>query len=166
MKLEYPFVCPGCGSKGTIELKLEGAKIAPVLKRRKKEEPSTPYFQEMVNHIDEAWSAKKKAKFHWEGRFFKELRGLARTYSPFGIMGLFDLYMQSSDDWVRNTGYSFPAFVSHLPKLLDNPGWKQLKRFYEDRFEIIDPDVKATMAGMVKTADKIGVDHETIDVRN
>lgn len=154
MKTKIPFSCANCGHLDSFELSIGEAKR---VKKEKKVEVPTPYFEEMVAHMDKAWFDKKQAKFNWEGRFFKDLKGLARNYSPFGVMALYDLYLSSNDDWARSVGYSFPGFISSLPKLLDQPGWKKLKNSYEEKYALSDPDINAVMGAILKTADKISV---------
>jgi hypothetical protein len=148
------FECPGCGRKGDIEISMKEGKAPRVKKEKKPEEEPAPFFKEMVGHLDHAWLNKKKAKFHWEGRFFRDLKVLARTYTPFGVMALFDLFLTSEDPWVKSTGHSFPAFISSLPKLLDTSNWKALSRKYEAHFmPETDNAVAAIAAGMIKVGD-------------
>lgn len=153
MKFAIPFKCSECGHSSELQFKMDAVKIA-----KKKEKPKsevTPFFHEMVDHIDKAWAHKKKAKFHWEGRFFKSLHGLANSYTAFGVMALFDAYLSLNDDWVRSTGYSFPAFISSLPRILDNPSWKTLRDKYQDKYEPAPIEMNKMFSGILKPAEQI-----------
>lgn len=101
----------------------------PKPKRRK--EGATPFWAEVVAHIDTTWKAKKKVPYHFTGHIFKELKGLCRTYQPWGVMALWDDFLATGNDWVRSTGYSFTAFVHSVDKLVDNYAWKVDAQKYE-----------------------------------
>ena len=148
MKLEFPFICPGCGQHGRIALSMDG-QIPKERKPKKAPADKVPFFQDVVGHISVSWEKKKGAKFHWEPQFFKTLHSIIRTYQPWGVLSLWDLYLGFNNDWVRTTGYSFPAFVKVLPQLLDM-SWKAKADQYRDKMlPPIAPEVTQLMAGML-----------------
>jgi hypothetical protein len=100
--------------------------------RSKPEEPPIEHWQPMVSHLDKAFEAKRKNKFYWRGQHFKELRGLTRTYQPWGVMALWDEYLGLTDEYTKKAGWSFEMFVTKLPSLLDNSPWKVTATKYED----------------------------------
>ena len=112
-----------------------GAAPKPI-KAERRNEASTPNWQELIAHIDTTWTAFKRKKtgnlvrLHWEGRFFKTIAGLCVTYETPGVMALWDLYLEDTTDFVRNSGYSIPVFEKVVPRLLDNPGYKARKDVY------------------------------------
>lgn len=99
--------------------------------KKPKNEETTPFWQDMVKHLHDMWERKKKAKLFMRPQEYKTLKSLAATYQPWGVMALWDDFLQSSNDWVRSTGYSFSAFVSHIPTLVDNYAWKRGAEIYE-----------------------------------
>ncbi len=95
---------------------------------------TTPFWKDLVAHIDNTWKKKKGVGFYFRGKMFRELKELARIYTPFGVMALWDLYLSdTSDDFVKAAGHSFEMFCSKIPKLLDM-SWKGAMRKYETQF--------------------------------
>lgn len=94
----------------------------------------TPFWKDLMAHIDETWKKKKGVGFYFRGKYFREIKELCRIYTTFGVMALWDLYLSdTSDDFVRAAGHSFEMFLNKLPKLLDM-SWKGGMRGYEKKF--------------------------------
>lgn len=97
-------------------------------------EDPTPFWKDIVAHIDNTWKKKKGVGFYFRGKYFRELKELARIYTPFGVMALWDLYLSdTNDDFVKAAGHSFEMFCNKIPKLLDM-GWKGAAKRYEIQF--------------------------------
>lgn len=114
-----------------------------------------PFWKELVDHIDKRWLEKKKTKFYWDPKFWKSLKNVARTYQPWGVMALWDLYIASDDDFVRKSGYAFPVFLASIPRLVDDPVWKRSASRYELQLNgPIQEGLKEVLQTVVKEAAK------------
>lgn len=103
-----------------------------------------PHWQTMVDHMTTKWEDKKnrgipagaaRARFLWDGKFFRPLRMLAGLYMPWGVMALWDEFLGMDDEWVKGTGYSFTAFQTKIPKIVDGKNWRGAARHYEKQLE-------------------------------
>jgi hypothetical protein len=97
-----------------------------------KKDPS-PYFQFLIDHIHSTWKKKKGFGYPFRGRDFKELKTATRNFQEWQLMALWDVFMESNDEWVSKTGYSVGAFLGSLVWLIDNKSWKQRAKIYQDR---------------------------------
>lgn len=108
----------------------------------RRNEDAIPHWNDMIKHMDEKWFQKKKAKFYWQGRYFKQLKTMCSLYQPYGVMALWDLYINSDDVYAKNAGYSFEMFAAKLPSLVDDPIWKRGAKAYEEKLcGPIDPNI-------------------------
>jgi len=69
-------------------------------------------------------------------------------------MALWDAFVASPSDWVKQSGYSIGAFVKCLPWLVDDKGWKAASRRYEaEMAKPIEGDLLELMGKVVKCGD-------------
>lgn len=115
---------------------------------KKKAEDATPYWKDLVAHLDNTWKKKKGVPFYFRGQYFRELKELARIYTPFGVMALWDLYLSEKDDFVKAAGYSFEMFCAKIPKLLDM-NWKGGRERYETEIVGRYPKFVEDLAGEI-----------------
>lgn len=128
--------------------------MTKMVQKVKKEKPPTPFFKEMVEHIDKTWKKKKGVPFYFRPHYFRELKELARIYTPFGVMSLWDLYLIETDEFARKAGWSFEMFLSKIPKLLDIACWKTWRNEYEKKFCGDMPDFVEELAGNLEKKDR------------
>jgi hypothetical protein len=107
----------------------------------------------MVEHIDQAYLRKKGIQFFFRPQHFRELGNLARIYSPFGVMALWDVHMESTNLWVRECGYSFESFLACIPRLVDDKRWKVWRESYEKKFVGDYPDIPVELKMSVSLSD-------------
>jgi hypothetical protein len=113
----------------------------------KKQKETILNWQDMIDHFDKTWSEFKLKKtgnivrYPWPGqqdksgqKIWGSIASRTKLYSPFGMMALWDLYLQMNDDWVRSTGFSVEAFLHKIPVLVDDARWKGLASKYESKF--------------------------------
>jgi len=53
-----------------------------------------------------------------------DLAHQCRNYQVWGVMALWDIYLDDADEWTVKQGFSIWAFIRQLPRLLDRRGWK------------------------------------------
>ena len=99
----------------------------------------TNEFCILIDHIDKSWKIKKRAEFGYPfmGKDFRDLKGLGRVYSVWGVMALWDVFLSLENDFNRNTGYSVWQFQRQLPFLVDDPFWRAKRDKYREQFNPI-----------------------------
>jgi hypothetical protein len=101
-------------------------------KPEKPEKVKDPLLKGVIDHVCKSYEAKKKAKYPFSGKHAKMIQGLVRCYEHAGVMALWDVFLEGSDDFYRQTGYSIEGFCGCIPKLLDS-GWRSRKQKYETK---------------------------------
>jgi len=127
---------------------------------------TTPFWKDLMAHIDNTWKKKKGVGFYFRAKYFREMKELCRIYTPFGVMALWDLYLSdTSDDFVKAAGHSFEMFCNKIPKLLDM-SWKGAMRKYETQFLGAYPKIIEDIANELvqKKAGPLGLEHGEQDV--
>lgn len=92
------------------------------------------HWQTVVDHVNSTWKAKKRVTYTYPftGKDWVDLRHFIRFYEPWGMMALWDLYLEQADDWTMNHGLSIYNFTRQLPRLLDQ-SWKGSAATYQRR---------------------------------
>lgn len=89
----------------------------------------------MIDHINEKWknafSPPKEYSYPFLPKDFKDLKHFAKHYQPWGVMALWDLYVQTANDFIKKNGFTVFHFTTNLPRLLDNWGFKAIAKGYE-----------------------------------
>lgn len=116
-------------------------------KRISKKSAPIPHWQEMIAHIDTTWQRKKGSKYPFSGADMAKLKTYAKLYMAWGVMALWDCFLNSEDPFYRNTGYKIGAFASGLPKLLDMD-WKVKAEGYRQRLQPPIQSVTNLVAGL------------------
>lgn len=98
----------------------------------KKKQPS-PYFQTLVDHINDTWKAKKGFGYPFQGKEFRGLKSAARNFKEWGLMAMWDAFLKSDSEWIKTTGYSISAFLGSLVWLVDDKEWKHKAKEYEKK---------------------------------
>lgn len=93
----------------------------------------SPYFPQLIEHIDSTWFRYKDFHYPFTGRDFSNLKNFCRSFQEWGIASLWDNFLKSDSDWVRKSGYSLDAFFKCLPWLVDTD-WKIGAKVYEERW--------------------------------
>lgn len=120
-------------------------------KRMIKKKKTSPYFSKLIEHIDQSWMKKKGMHYPFSGRDFKDLKSFCRSFQEWGVMALWNVFMASSSDWVRKSGYSISAFVKCLPWLVDDSAWKnEAKRFEKEMLIKIPTELQTHVDKILK----------------
>ena len=116
-------------SKGEVR---DRCQMSDVRSQKKKNGPSIPFSKELLDHVVQTWEAKRKNKYPLHGgKHMAILKNAAKIYQPWGVMALWDIYLDTSDDFYRRAGYSIEMFSTQLTRLVDNSGWKLRAEKYE-----------------------------------
>lgn len=122
------------------------------IKKKAKKKPS-PYFQTLIDHIDQSWVRKKGLHYPFSGRDFKDLKAFCVNFQEWGLMALWDAFIGSDNEWVRKSGYSISAFIKCLPWLVDDKSWKRASQKYEiDMALPLSPELFPIVDNLLKTA--------------
>jgi len=123
-----------------------------VLKKKKKTLPKIEYWQELVDHVNETWKVKRRVDYGYPftGKDFKDLAHYARVYMIWGMMALWDMYLEQADEYTLKRGLDVYTFTRQLPRLLDQ-NWKNLARQYEDA---LLPDIAPEVLTLIKQPEK------------
>ena len=95
-------------------------------KPKKEKREKRPEFKTMVDHIDLTWRKAKKSDtgYPFHGRDFKDLKHFVGYYQEWGMMALWDIWIETATPWAKSTGLSLGAFFKSLPGLVDRKDWK------------------------------------------
>lgn len=122
-------------------------------KKTSADKPAGPQFwKEMIEHLDKSWSHKKRgARYPWSGKDFAHLKRILRIYQPFDVMALWDLYINSYDEFASKQGYNIPEFVRQIPRLIDG-SWKTASQHYMDVLMPKNDESMAKVNGLISQA--------------
>jgi hypothetical protein len=84
-------------------------------------------------YIDATYRRKFGRHYPWNNLARKNAWNLARVHSPWRVMALWDLYLESESWWARQTGWSVYGMIREAGRLMDDPGFKQVAREHEER---------------------------------
>jgi hypothetical protein len=88
---------------------------------------------ELVRHINDSWVRRMNkphvTAYPFTGKDWKDLAHFARQLTPYGLMALWDVYLEKAD---RKRGYTLWGFQTCLPWLMDSD-YKVLSKIYENR---------------------------------
>lgn len=104
-----------------------------------KKAKTSPYFPILIEHIDKSWVERRSMNYPFSGRDFRDLKNLSRNLMEWGLMALWDCFMESDNDWVAKSGYSVGAFTRCIPWLIDHHLYKERSRNYRDYIEKLFP---------------------------
>lgn len=105
------------------------------------------FWQSLVTHIDQSWQKRKGVAYPWDAHEFKKLHGLAIVYQAWGMMAMWDLYVQMGTYWGKLTGFMLDGLKKDIGVIVDDPRWKSLCHDYEEKM------FKPTGDQMVPTKD-------------
>lgn len=112
-------------------------------------------WERLLGHISRRWRERKNSEFAYPftGRDYKDLRHFARVYQPWGVMALWDAFVERPDEFNKRTGWSIFQFTRQLPWLVDDPSWKSRARQYEQEFvRPLPDDLSALVDGVLEAA--------------
>lgn len=105
------------------------------------------FWKQMIDHIDSTWKKKKGSElgYPFTGKDLKDLKSFTRTFQEWGIMALWDVYLNRENEFNRKTGYSLFQFLRQLPSLVDDRGWKAHAKVYEKQLGATLPEKLLTL---------------------
>lgn len=112
---------------------------------RKPKKDKTPFFHDMKEHVNQTWKKKKNSSFNYPftGKDLADLKHFSKQFQPWGVMALWDIYLEKANDWVIKNGISIFTFTRSLPWLVDDRSFKSRSREYEKALcPPLDPKIK------------------------
>ena len=98
-----------------------------------KEKKVSQFWVPLISHINRTWRDKKGSDYPFVGRDFRLIKNAVSNFQEWGVMALWDEFLEKENDWIKSTGYSVYAFSCCLPWLVDAPNWKWKARDYEEK---------------------------------
>ena len=84
------------------------------------------YWHELLAYVDAAYSKKFRQHYPWNNLARKNLWNLARAFTTWEVIALWDLYLESKSWWSVNTTWSVYGMIRDVGRLMDDPQFKQL----------------------------------------
>jgi hypothetical protein len=94
-------------------------------RRQANPKPHVEYWRELLAYVDAAYRKKFGRHYPWNNLSRKNVWNLARAYSAWEVMALWDLYLGSESWWARKTGWSVYGMIRDAERLMDDPRVKQ-----------------------------------------
>jgi hypothetical protein len=104
--------------------------------RQANRKPHVEYWRPLLAHIDSAYVRKVGSHYPWSNLARKNLWNLARLYSAWGVLALWDLYLENESEWARRTGWGVYGMIRDAGRLVDQPDFKQLAARHEEKLAI------------------------------
>jgi hypothetical protein len=101
-------------------------------RRQANKKPHVEYWRELLAYIDAAYRKKFGRHYLWNNLARKNLWNLARGYSSWEVMALWDLYLASESWWAVQTTWSVYGIIRDAGRLMDDPRLKPLARKHEE----------------------------------
>lgn len=101
--------------------------------KKAKPEKRVEFWQTIVDHVNKSWQTRKGVAYPWDPHEFKKLHGLSVSYQAWGVMAMWDLYVQMGTYWGKQTGYMLDGLKKDVGVIVDDPRWKSLCRHYEEK---------------------------------
>ena len=101
-------------------------------RRQANQKPHVEYWHELLAYIDSAYAKKLGRHYPWNNLVRKNLWNMARVHSAWGVMALWDLYLESESWWARRTGCSVYGMIRDAGRLMDDSRFKQLAAKHEE----------------------------------
>jgi hypothetical protein len=99
-------------------------------RRQAKQKPHVEYWRELLAYVDASYRKKFGRHYPWSNPARKNLWNLARSYSSWEVMALWDLYLASESWWAVKTTWSVYGMIRDAGRLLDDSRFKQLTLKY------------------------------------
>jgi len=84
-------------------------------------------------YVDAAYRKKFRRHYPWNNFARKNLWNLARAYTAWEVLALWDLYLASESWWALQTGHSVYGMIRDTGNLMDDSRFKQLAVMHEDQ---------------------------------
>ncbi len=102
-------------------------------RRQAKKKGHVEYWRELLAYVDAAYRKRFGRHYPWNNLARKNLWNLARGYSSWEVMALWDLYLESESWWALKTVWAVYGMIREAQWLMDNPRVKQLAINHEEQ---------------------------------
>jgi hypothetical protein len=100
--------------------------------RQANRKPHVEYWRPLLAYVDSAYVRKLGSHYPWSNLARKNLWNLARLYSAWEVLALWDLYLESGSRWARRTGWSVYGMIRDAGRLMDDSRFKKLAANHEE----------------------------------
>ncbi len=100
--------------------------------RQANKKPRVEYWRELLAYVDAAYREKFGRHYAWNNLVRKNLWNLARGYSSWEVMALWDVYLAGESWWASRTGWSVYGMIRDGGRLMDDTRFKQLAVKHEE----------------------------------
>ena len=101
--------------------------------RKENQKPHVEYWHKLLAYIDAAYRKKFGRHYPWSNLARKNIWNLARGYSAWDVMALWDLYLEGESWWARQTGWSVYGMIRDSGRLMDDSRFKEFANTHEDQ---------------------------------
>lgn len=106
----------------------------------------SPFFKDLMFHISKRWHEKKGMGYPFMPWELSALKRATCYFPEWQLMALYDNFIESESDWVKNkSGYTIPSFLHCLNWLVDTPEWRDKSKRYAWKIAPIDPKILKVM---------------------
>jgi hypothetical protein len=95
-------------------------------RRQANHRPHVQYWRELLAYIDATYRKKFGRHYPWNNLARKNLWNMARALTPWEVMALWDLYLESESWWAVQTTWSVYGMICDAGRLMDNSRLKQV----------------------------------------
>ncbi len=100
--------------------------------RQANQKPHVEYWHELLAYIDSAYVQKLGSHYPWNNLARKNLWNMARVHSAWGVMALWELYLEGNSAWARRTAWSVYGMIRDAGRLMDDLRFKHLAAKHEE----------------------------------
>jgi hypothetical protein len=101
-------------------------------RRQANQKQQVEYWRELLAYVDVSYRRKFGRHYPWNNLARKNLWNLARGYSAWEGMALWDMYLASKSWWALQTSWSVYGMVRDTSRLMDDPRLTRLARQHEE----------------------------------
>ena len=101
-------------------------------RRQANQKPRVEYWHELLAHIDAGYRKKFGRHYAWNNLARKNLWNLARGYTAWEVMALWDLYLESESWWAVKTTWSVYGMIRDVGRLTDDSRFNRFTLTHEE----------------------------------
>jgi hypothetical protein len=102
------------------------------------------YWHDLFRHINGSWLKLHGRLYPWNDADRKILANTARKYTAPAVMAMWNLYQAAPGYWHKATAGYLYGMVRDSGRLLDDPKFKPLRRYFENEMQQQYPGLAST----------------------
>jgi hypothetical protein len=105
------------------------------------------YWHELLAYIGAGYMKRFGRHYPWSSLARKNVWNLARVHSPWRVMALWDLYLESESWWARRTDWSVYGMIRDNGRLMEDQGFREYAEDHEKRLAGQPDSIRLSMTG-------------------